>query len=81
MVEPIDNEVKRGIKLLSKCRSLTCDEVTSMYNASWANVHGYIVQDWCCIPLLLNVQHVFFGSKVDSLTLSIMNYLMTQGGL
>jgi hypothetical protein len=27
--------------------SLTCDEVTSMDNASWANVHGYVVQDWC----------------------------------
>jgi hypothetical protein len=50
-----------------------------MYNASRANVHGSIVQDWCRIPLLLNVQHVFFGSKVDSVTLLIMNYLMTQG--
>jgi hypothetical protein len=52
-----------------------------MDNASWANVHGYIVQDWRCIPLLLNVKHVFFKSKVDSLTLFIMNYLMKQKGL
>jgi hypothetical protein len=52
-----------------------------MYNASWTNVHGYIVQDWCHIPLLLNMQHVFFGYKVDSLTLLIMNYLITQRGL
>jgi len=44
-------------------------------------VHGYIVQDWCRIPLLSNVKHVLFGSKVDSLILLIMNSLMTQGGL
>jgi hypothetical protein len=32
-----------------------------MDNASCASVYGYIVQDWCRIPLMLNVQHVFFG--------------------
>jgi hypothetical protein len=52
-----------------------------MDNASWVNVHGYVVQNWCQIPLLLNVQQVFYGSGADSLTLLIMNSLMTQGGL
>jgi hypothetical protein len=49
--------------------------------ASWASVHGYIVQDWCHIPLLLNVQHVVFGSGANILTFLIMNFLMTQRGL
>ncbi len=31
----------------SKFISLICDEVITMDNASWANVHGYIVQDQC----------------------------------
>jgi hypothetical protein len=44
-------------------------------------VHGYIVQDWCCIPMLSNVKHVLFESRVDSLILLIMNSLMTQMGL
>ncbi len=52
-----------------------------MDNASWENVHGYIVWDWCRIPLLLNVQQVFFGFEVDSQILLIMNSLMTQGDL
>jgi hypothetical protein len=39
-----------------------------MDNASWANVHGYIVQDWCQISLLLNVQQVFSRSRADNLT-------------
>jgi hypothetical protein len=25
----------------------------------------YIVQDWCLITLLLNVQHALFGSRVS----------------
>jgi hypothetical protein len=58
MVEHIDNEVKKAIKTTiqnAKFVSLTCNKVTSMDNASWTNVHGYIVQDWCHIFLLLSV--------------------------
>jgi hypothetical protein len=29
----------------AKFVSLTCGEVTSIDNASWANVHGYVMQD------------------------------------
>jgi hypothetical protein len=29
--------------------SFTSNEVAAMDKASWANVHGYIVQDWCWI--------------------------------
>jgi hypothetical protein len=83
MSEHIKNEVKKASKTIiqnAKFVSLKCDEVISMDNASWANVHGYIVQDWCYIPLLLNVKHAIFGSKVNSITLLIMNSLMTERG-
>jgi hypothetical protein len=46
MVEHIENEVKKAIKTTiqnAKFVSLTCDEFTSMDNASWACVHVYIV--------------------------------------
>jgi hypothetical protein len=52
-----------------------------MDNASWASVHGYIMQDWRHIPLLLNVQHVIYGSGANIGTFLIMNFLMTQRGL
>jgi hypothetical protein len=65
----------------SKFISLTCDELIAMDNVSWADVYGYIVQDWCEIPLLLDVQQVFFGFNVNSLILLMMNSLMTQGDL
>ncbi len=48
-----------------------------MDNASWVNVHGYIVQDWYLIPLLLNVQQMLYGFNANNLTLVIMNSLMT----
>jgi hypothetical protein len=57
------------------------DEVTFINNVSWASVCAYIVQHWCCIPLLLNVKDAFSKLEVDNLTLLIMNFLMTQSGL
>jgi hypothetical protein len=70
MEKHIDHEVIKTIEVTiqnAKFVYLTCDELISMDNASWANVHSYIVQNWCHILLLLNVQHVVFGSKVDNL--------------
>jgi hypothetical protein len=84
MAKHIDHEVTKGIKVTiqnAKFVSLTCDEVASMDNASCESMHGYIMHDWCHIPLLLNVQHVVFGSNANSLTFLIMNFLMTQRGL
>ncbi len=44
----IQAKVLKVIKLViqnSKFISPICDEIITMNNASWANVHGYIVQD------------------------------------
>jgi hypothetical protein len=48
-----------------------------MDNASWASVHGYIVQDECHIHLSLNVKHVPSRYGANNLTLLIMKFLMT----
>ncbi len=84
MAEYVDLEVRKMSKVVilnAKFIFLTCDEVTSMDNASWASVHNYVVQDWCWIPLLLNVQRMFSRFKASSLTLLIMNSSMTQSDL
>lgn len=49
--------------------------------ASWVSVHAYIMQNWCQISLLLNVQHVIYGFRIDVLTTVIMNFFMINGGL
>ncbi len=79
----INNKVRKVTKIIVKMSSFysLCDEVTSINNVSWASVCAYIVQHWCCIPLLLNVKDVLSRFEVDNLTLLIMNFLMTQGGL
>jgi hypothetical protein len=46
MVEHIENEVKKAFKTITqnaKFVSMTCDEITSMDNASWVSVHVSIV--------------------------------------
>jgi hypothetical protein len=48
MVEHTDHEVRKMTKVVihnAKFIFLTCDEVTSMDNASWASLHGYVVQN------------------------------------
>ncbi len=50
MAKHIDHEVRKTTKVdvqNAKFIFLTCDGITSMDNASWASVHGYVVQDWC----------------------------------
>ncbi len=69
----IKNEPLKAIKLVVQNFNfvfLTGDEVTTMDNVSWASVHGY-----SCVGLVLdtiielNVQQMFYGSYVNSLTL------------
>jgi hypothetical protein len=75
--------VKKTIKVVVQNEIFMCliyDEVISMDNTSCTSVHGYVVQDWCRIPLL-NVQQMFSRFGDDSLTLLIMNSLMTQGAM
>jgi hypothetical protein len=58
MEKHVDHEVRKTTEVIiqnAKFVPLTCDEVISMDNASWANVYGCIAQNWCCILLLLNV--------------------------
>jgi hypothetical protein len=58
MAKYIDHGVRKATKITiqnAKFVSLTYDEIICMDNANWASVHGYIMQDWCHIPLLLNV--------------------------
>jgi len=84
MAKHIENKVKKAIKTNiqnAKFVSLTCDEVISMDNASWAIMNCCFVQDYCYIPLLLNVKHVIYGFRVDNIILLITNFLMTQKGL
>jgi hypothetical protein len=52
------NEIMKVNKFVIQNSDFICftyDEVTTMDNTSLASVHGYIVQNWSWITLLLNV--------------------------
>jgi hypothetical protein len=83
MAKHVDNKVRKVTKIIVqnvKFLFLMWWGHLHQY-VSWASVCAYIVQHWCCIPLLLNVKYVLFRFEVDNLTLLITNFLMTQGGL
>jgi hypothetical protein len=84
IVEHLHNQILSTIKIAiwgAKFVALTCDEVITLDNHSWIYVHGYYVQDWCCIPILLVVDHVVEGSNAQDLTKVITDILVSINGL
>ncbi len=59
--------------------ALTCDEVNTMDNGSWISIHTYIMQNWVKVPMLLSLQKVVDGARVDNLTIVIMEALQNGG--
>ncbi len=61
---------------------ISYDEVTTIDNQSWCNVHAYIVGGFNKVPLLLKFERVFNGDIVDDVTqLTLRSLLMKYGGL
>jgi len=61
--------------------SITCDEVTTVDNGSWLCIHGYIVENYVRVPLLISLQRLVEGATADALTLVIMKALEGAGDL
>jgi hypothetical protein len=55
---------------------ISYDEVTTIDNQFWCNVHAYVVDNLKKIPLLLNLERVIGGGNVDNLIQLIMRSLM-----
>jgi len=55
--------------------------MTSVDNQSWVSIHGYVVKDWCEIPILLTTERVVDGSNLYNLTDVFINSLVINGGL
>ncbi len=62
--------------------NVSYDEVSTIVNQSWWNVHAYIVGGFRKVPMLLNFEWVFNGDIVDDVTQLILGSLvMKYGGL
>jgi hypothetical protein len=42
----------------SNCLALTYNEITTIDNVSWINVHAYMMVDWDWVPILISLEHV-----------------------
>jgi hypothetical protein len=60
---------------------LTYDEVITSNNHTWIFVHGYCVQDWCRIFILVSIEHIFEGSNTENMMKVIMSSLFNIGHL
>jgi hypothetical protein len=69
----------RAIVEKAKYLAISYNEVTTINNLSWCNVHAYFVDNFKRIPLLLNFKKVIGGGNVDNLIQLIMRSLMEYG--
>ncbi len=60
---------------------LTSNEVNNMDYGSWISIHAYVMQYWVKIPMLIFLQRVVDGTRVDNLTIVIMKALQKGRGL
>jgi hypothetical protein len=72
-------ESNRTIVEKAKYLAISYNEVTTIDNLSWCDVHAYVVDNFKRIPLLLNLEKVIGGGNADNLIQLIMRSLMEYG--
>jgi hypothetical protein len=46
--------------------------LTTFDNQTYISMHGYYVQDWCCIPILFSIKCIIKRSNAQNLTKVIL---------
>jgi hypothetical protein len=54
---------------------LSANELTTIDNQQWINVHIYVMKKWVWIPILLTFQDVEMGVATDNFTNIILQNL------
>jgi len=75
--------LKQIVLLVQQARfiSFSCDEVTTLNNQSWIYVHGYVVDNWHKVPILLNLERIVDEGTSDNLTTMVIHSLVIFGGM
>ncbi len=61
--------------------AISCDEVMTIDNQSWVNIHACFMDSLKCIPILLYLKRLVSDDTFDNLTNVILNSLLVHGGL
>lgn len=75
--------LERTRDVISSARfvSVSCDEVTSQNNESWASFTAYVVKNWERRPIQLVVTRLFDGASSSTLLSTLLETLEQYGGL
>ncbi len=78
-----DVVLKQIVMLVQQAKfiSLNRDEVTTLDNQSWIFVHGYVVDNWHRVPILLKLERIVDGGTFDNLITMIIHFLVIFGGM
>ncbi len=60
---------------------ISINEVTTSDTKSWISIHGYILEKWQQIPILLNLERVTNGVITENIYNVILQTLLIQKGL
>jgi hypothetical protein len=64
----------------SHCLALTCNEITTIDNVSWINVHAYVMVDWDRVPILISLEHVTKCKRSNNLTKTMLRHYKKMVG-
>jgi hypothetical protein len=60
---------------------VSADEMTAIDAQQWINIHGYVMQNWKCVLILLTFEKVEVGATLDNIKGVILDEMGKYGGL
>jgi hypothetical protein len=61
--------------------AICANEVTIVDAQQWINIHGYVMQNWKRVFILLTLQKVEVGATLDNIKGVILDVMGRYGGL
>jgi len=59
---------------------ISTNEITTFDTKSWISIHGYILENWQWIPILLNLERVINGVIVENIyNVILQNFIDPKG--
>ncbi len=71
------------LSMISKVNflAISVDEVTIVDAWQWIKIHGYVMQNWKCVLILLTFEKVEVGATLDNIKGVILDEMGKYGGL
>jgi hypothetical protein len=84
MVEAMHDFVLTSIKAIMQAINyffVSANEVITLDNWLWINVHVYVMKDWCTFPILLTLERVEVNAIANNITLILLKCMAKYIGV